>query len=153
MGHTACTEPQCLYKGALYLTFHLYRCGYNSNFSEDESDIFSSSTFTLQIHFKLATKLTLFSPEVSIPSSIRRIERYIQFPPPRNRSKRPQLPHVLGHDLMQTAVHGTCAWSPNKVDEKCFPRHNRVIELSAIICSLWYVRHALGIRLCIKYLW
>jgi hypothetical protein len=24
MGHTACTEPQCLYKGALYLTVELY---------------------------------------------------------------------------------------------------------------------------------
>jgi len=24
MGHTAWTEPQCLYKGALYLTFTLY---------------------------------------------------------------------------------------------------------------------------------
>jgi hypothetical protein len=24
MGRTACTEPQCLYKGALYLTVHLY---------------------------------------------------------------------------------------------------------------------------------
>jgi hypothetical protein len=23
MGRTACTEPQCLYKGALYLTFYL----------------------------------------------------------------------------------------------------------------------------------
>ena len=23
MGHTACTEPQCLYKGALYL-YHFY---------------------------------------------------------------------------------------------------------------------------------
>ena len=23
MGRTACTEPQCLYKGALYLTAHL----------------------------------------------------------------------------------------------------------------------------------
>ena len=25
MGHTACTEPQCLYKGALYLTFYPYQ--------------------------------------------------------------------------------------------------------------------------------
>jgi hypothetical protein len=24
MGRTACTEPQCLYKGALYLTVELY---------------------------------------------------------------------------------------------------------------------------------
>jgi len=24
MGRTACTEPQCLYKGALYLTFTLF---------------------------------------------------------------------------------------------------------------------------------
>jgi hypothetical protein len=23
MGRTACTEPQCLYKGALYLTFYI----------------------------------------------------------------------------------------------------------------------------------
>jgi len=23
MGHTACTEPQCLYKGALYLYFNV----------------------------------------------------------------------------------------------------------------------------------
>jgi hypothetical protein len=26
MGHTVCTEPQCLYKGALYLTFTLVNC-------------------------------------------------------------------------------------------------------------------------------
>jgi len=25
MGRTACTEPQCLYKGALYLTFYVFR--------------------------------------------------------------------------------------------------------------------------------
>jgi hypothetical protein len=25
MGRTACTEPQCLYKGALYLTFYTYQ--------------------------------------------------------------------------------------------------------------------------------
>ena len=24
MGHTACTEPQCLYKGAFYLYLYLY---------------------------------------------------------------------------------------------------------------------------------
>jgi len=24
MGRTACTEPQCLYKGALYITVELY---------------------------------------------------------------------------------------------------------------------------------
>jgi hypothetical protein len=24
MGRTACTEPQCLYKGALYLYFYIY---------------------------------------------------------------------------------------------------------------------------------
>jgi len=29
MGRTACTEPQCLYKGALYLFYLLYReCSY-----------------------------------------------------------------------------------------------------------------------------
>jgi len=26
MGRTACTEPQCLYKGALYLYLYLYFC-------------------------------------------------------------------------------------------------------------------------------
>jgi len=31
MGRTACTEPQCLYKGALYLTFiSHYECNYTS---------------------------------------------------------------------------------------------------------------------------
>ena len=29
MGRTACTEPQCLYKGALYLTFTFYTIALN----------------------------------------------------------------------------------------------------------------------------
>jgi len=32
MGRTACTEPQCLYKGALYLYFLLLFCIYFSKF-------------------------------------------------------------------------------------------------------------------------
>jgi len=74
MGHAACTEPQCLYKGALYLTFTFIAVDITRIYRKMKMMCFPPSAFTLQNHFKLARKLTLFFPEVSIPSSIRRWE-------------------------------------------------------------------------------
>jgi hypothetical protein len=55
MGHMACTEPQCLYKGALYLYFYYesevifirilrivtYLCNTNLNITGEKSNYFS----------------------------------------------------------------------------------------------------------------
>jgi len=39
MGRTVCTEPQCLYKGALYLYLYLYLCERVSRSGETELDV------------------------------------------------------------------------------------------------------------------
>ena len=53
MGRTVCTEPQCLYKGTLYL---LYLCGKGGYTAHQHRDKNGNSNSTITTYFNLDIK-------------------------------------------------------------------------------------------------
>ena len=54
MGRTACTEPQCLYKGALYL--YLYSCEVSGIFADFSQHVITSPDFSEKNKYEISRK-------------------------------------------------------------------------------------------------